>query len=148
MPASNWSLVPNWVKLEAENEARLTEPYINHAGRDRDEVIADLYRGYIGEITYHDLNRTLGWWRAQRIILQGKSSDNGSDAPNGDNIKTIPKDGRFVVVNDDRAARYVVFEYDVLLGIRLLGRFFKKDISNITIHDGTMKRGVYVEQIR
>jgi hypothetical protein len=86
-------------------------------------------------------------WVAQRRRLRGKDWDGGIDRDDGVNIKAIPEDGGFVVVNDDTAEKYLVYEYCPAQGVRRLGTFEKRNIRPIVLPDGTIKRGVYRHQI-
>lgn len=114
-------------------------------GRTPEQVFDHAYRGFIGEITY---NEELGpeakeWWVAQRLSLRGKTSDSGSDARDGANVKVILPGDQRVFVGDDRAQTYVVYRYDPRGFIEKLGTFVKGDIGALDVGG----QGVYVSDL-
>ena len=147
---SCWTRVPQRIRELAEIEAQKTLKHVRANGRDPGTTLGDLWTGFVVEAMDAFLaggeDEVLAWARHRRT-LRGKSSDDGTDR-DGYNIKAIPENGGYVVVNDDRAEKYRVYEFCPVQGVRLLGEFLQRDIRTIILPDGTVKQGVYREQVR
>lgn len=147
---SSWQRLDPRVKGMATFEAKETEPFLSRENDERSvpDRIMYLYVGFVGEIVYHDARGTLGWWVKYRKLMRGKRSDLGFDAPGSVNVKTVPAGSGFVIVNDERAEKYIVFELHPIKGTREVGSFSRMDIHWIMLPNGLFKRGVEMECVK